>query len=75
VDGQLKESSNGYAITRWKYDEFGNQIETRYFGTDEQLKENKDGWAISRWKYDEFGQVVEIRVFGTDEQLIDAFSL
>ena len=69
TDEQLKETGNGYAITRREIDEFGNDAEFSYFGTDEQLKEIEEGYAIVRWKYDEFGNQIEFSYFGTDGQL------
>jgi len=56
-------------MARWKYDERGNLVETRLYGTDEQLKEDKDGLAMVRLKYDERGNPVEQRYYGTDERL------
>jgi len=67
----LKENKDWeFAIVRWKYDEQGNKVEERYFGTDEQLKENKFGFAIIRLKYDEQGHLVKTIFLNRREEII-----
>ena len=62
---------SGVAIVRWKYDENGNTIEGRYFGTDEQLKERKDlGIAIVRAKYDEKGNITKTIFLNRKEEVV-----
>ena len=46
LDGILKQDKTGIAMVRYKYDEYGNAIESRNYGTDEELKDNIDAIAM-----------------------------
>jgi hypothetical protein len=75
-DGKLVERttyghdpSEGYAVTKSKYDRRGNPIEDAYFDTNGKTpRRHKDGYHRLRVEYDGRGNCTEEAYFGIDEK-------
>lgn len=60
----------GYAISQSNYDEYGNEIEIKYYGTDFKLIRLEYGYSSIQIDYDKNGNLVEKRYYGIDNNLI-----
>lgn len=63
--------ANGKQIVRYKYDKFGNQIETAFFDSNNNPKTNYANYHKETYKYNNRNQCVETRYYGTDGKPTD----
>ncbi len=59
----------GYAIIQSDYDEYGNEIERRYYGADSKLKPQMYGFTSIQFDYDKDGNMIEKRYYGINNEL------
>lgn len=60
LDGQLIESSDGYAGCKYQYDSLGNETERIFYGANKEIIELKDGTVGRRFEYDNLNRIVKI---------------
>ena len=63
-----KNSSYGCAEMATTYDEMGNIIKAKCYGTDKKLITNKNGWAVSVMEYNAAGYVTRQQYFDTNNK-------
>jgi hypothetical protein len=69
--GKATAFNGGVSRVNWRYNEWGEKVETRYYNTNDELQGGSQHEAINRFVYDDCGFITEISYYDSLDHPID----
>ena len=63
VDGKQCLKTDGFAVSKFKYDSRKNNVKGRFFGVNGKLKNRNEGFARYVFQYEKFNKVIDKKFY------------